>query len=56
MELQDDFIIMKFPKWSMEFYKWFINTHNLIVELYDQMYVDRVESSISIISFMNVIN
>ena len=56
MELQDDCRIMKFPKWSMGFYKWFINTHNLIVELYDQIYVDRIESPISIISFMNVIN
>ena len=56
MELQDDCRIMKFPKWSMEFYKWFINTHNLIVELYDQIHVDRIEYPISIISFMNVIN
>ena len=55
MELQDDCRIMKFPKWSMEFYKRFINTHNLSVELCDQIYVDRIESSISIISFMNVI-
>ena len=56
MELQDDCRVMKFPKWSMEFYNWFIDPHILIVELYDQIYVDRIEFSISIISFMNVIN
>ena len=56
MELQDDCRIMKFPKWLMEFYNCFIYPHISIMELYNPIYGDLFEFSISIISFINVIN
>ena len=52
MELQDDCRIMK---WLMEFYNWFIDPHNSIMELHNTIYGDLFEFSSSIISFMNVI-
>ena len=56
MELQDDCRIMKFRKRLMEFYNWFIDPHFSIMELYNPINGDLFEFSISIISFMNVIN
>ena len=56
MKLHDDCRIMKFPKWVMEFYNWFMNPNIAITELYNSIYGDLLEFSISIISFMNVIN
>ena len=56
MELQDDCRIMKFPKWLMEFYDWFIDPHISIMELYNPIYGDLFEFSSCIISFMNVID
>ena len=56
MKLQDDCRIMKFPKWLMEFYNWFIDPHYSIMELHNPIDGDLFEFSISTISFMNVIN